>query len=93
MTIDTLKYCIDTGYEKVNTHDPLYNASMLTVQPVSQASAIQRRGRVGRRAVGEWYPAFTEESFKELQADPWPSIVRMDISKEMLMLIIRTVYP
>jgi hypothetical protein len=54
ITLSSLIYVIDPGYAKVSVYDPLRGPRII-VQPISQSSATQRRGRVGRVAAGEVY--------------------------------------
>jgi HrpA-like RNA helicase len=60
---------------------------------VTQASALQRKGRVGRRAPGIYYPMFTEETFNKMQSDKFPELISSDISDAILGLIVKTAHP
>jgi HrpA-like RNA helicase len=93
VTIDTLKYVIDTGFENNAVFNPVYGSSSVIPQSVTRGSAVQRRGRVGRRAPGDWYPVYTKETFETMRADAHPNILTTDICDTMLGLIIKTVYP
>jgi HrpA-like RNA helicase len=93
VTIDTLKYVIDTGFENFAMFNPVYRVSSLIPIPITQASALQRLGRTGRLAPGEWYPLYTESSFKLMQTDKFPDIISTDISDFILSLIVKTVHP
>ena len=55
ITISGLKYVIDNGYAKVNKFDEIKNKTNLLIEKISEASRIQRRGRVGRIASGTVY--------------------------------------
>ncbi len=55
ITIETLKYVVDTGYSKVNRYNDLMDASNINVEPISESSRIQRKGRVGRVSEGTVY--------------------------------------
>lgn len=55
ITIDSLKYVVDTGVEKVNRYDFSQNSSVLRPEIISDSSRIQRRGRVGRTKDGTVY--------------------------------------
>jgi len=48
ITIDTLKFVIDTGEQKVNVYNPLKDTSKIEVKPIAIPNQKQRRGRVGR---------------------------------------------
>jgi HrpA-like RNA helicase len=88
MTIDTLKYCVDTGYVKESVFNPNLNCLVLVDKAVTQASARQRRGRVGRKAPGEFYPAYTKETFDYLQPLPFADIIKEDIAEFVLGVLI-----
>ena len=55
ITIETLKYVVDIGYSKVNRYDVYTDTSNINVEPISESSRIQRKGRVGRRSEGTVY--------------------------------------
>lgn len=55
ITIETLKYVVDTGYSKVNRYDDKNDSSNINVEPISESSRIQRKGRVGRTSEGTVY--------------------------------------
>ncbi len=61
ITLEKLRYVIDTGYAKVNVYDPLDNVSKLITLPISKSSSQQRRGRVGRVASGVVYYLYDRE--------------------------------
>lgn len=89
ITIDTLKYVIDTGYLKSSEFNPVYQVGMLVTSPVTQGMYTQRRGRSGRKAPGFAFPLYTKETFDSLQVDQFPDIVRGDICLDLLGLIIK----
>jgi HrpA-like RNA helicase len=93
VTIDTLRYVIDTGYMNTSVFNPIYGATALLPQPVTQANADQRKGRVGRRAPGNWYPLYTHETYDELHPEPIPDIWSSNVTTVMLALAIKAAYP
>lgn len=93
VTIDTAKYLIDTGYENVSIFNPTFSASSLIPKPETRASALQRRGRVGRRGPGKWYPMFTEKSFNAMDQNKYPDIITSDMTKTMLGIMVKMCYP
>jgi HrpA-like RNA helicase len=93
VTIDTLKYLIDTGYENSTMFNPVYGSDSLLPKNVTTAGAMQRKGRVGRRAPGVWYPLYTEDTFKSLHAQKFPDIIASDITDLFLGLMVTSVYP
>lgn len=52
ITIPTLKFVVDIGYAKVNRYDPLLDTSSISIEQISEASRVQRKGRVGRVSDG-----------------------------------------
>lgn len=88
LTIDTLKYCIDTGYVNESQFNPNFGVDTLINKNVTQASARQRRGRVGRKDPGEFYTCYTKKTYDELTPLPFPDIVRADITSSLLDIII-----
>jgi len=84
ITIDTLGFVIDTGWFKSNEFFPTINTISLITKPITQASHLQRRGRVGRKAPGGCYNLFTEKSFNSLIKDNMPEIL-LNISDTQLL--------
>lgn len=89
VTIETLKYCIDTGYVTSVQFNPDYGVDTVIKKDVTRGMAIQRRGRVGRKAPGFWYPCFTEKTFNTLQEDQFAEILTKDVSSTLLNIIIK----
>ena len=88
LTIDGVKYVIDTGYEFSGSFDPINSARRLDRQLISQAQAIQRMGRAGRTEPGICYHLYSEQdyNFKMLKF-PEPDILKSDITMECLQLL------
>lgn len=89
ITIPTLKYCIDTGLQLSAEFYPEYGCFALISKPVSYGSAMQRRGRVGRKSMGYWYPCYTKETFKVLSSVQLASIIVNDTTELLLTVLIR----
>lgn len=87
LTINTLKYVIETGYFKEMTYDAVYSVQGLLMKPVSQASATQRMGRVGRKSEGFIYALYSEEVYNNMIIDKFPEIITTDISSVILTII------
>lgn len=66
LTIDTLKYVIDCGwnFENITVHPEKYGGLVKT--PITYDKLTQRKGRVGRKFPGEFYPLYTERISKHL---------------------------
>ncbi|KZT51976.1 P-loop containing nucleoside triphosphate hydrolase protein, partial [Calocera cornea HHB12733] len=86
ITIDGIRFVIDTGLVKLRSWDALTGISRLVATPVSQASATQRAGRAGRTSRGVCYRLYTEEAFKGLERTTPPELIRTDLSLQVLQL-------
>jgi HrpA-like RNA helicase len=89
VTIDTLKYCIDTGLVTSVEFNPDYGTQLILKKPVTKGMAMQRRGRVGRKSPGVWYACYTKECFDKLQDDQFAEILSTDITLTLLNIIIK----
>lgn len=88
ITIDGIKYVIDTGYVKENVFNPTTGMESLVVVPCSRASADQRAGRAGRLGPGKCYRLYTKWSFQnELPENGTPEILRANLSSVILLLL------
>jgi hypothetical protein len=68
VTVPNLKFVVDTGLSNVMIYDPVTNTSKLTMMPISQSSADQRRGRVGRTSSGEVYHLYHIDLLRNIPA-------------------------
>lgn len=89
VTIDTLKYCIDTGLQFSVGFNYDFGVKVITSKDVTQGMAIQRRGRVGRKAAGVWYPCFTKKTFESLDIDQFAKILIDDITQDINSILIK----
>lgn len=89
VTIDTLRYVIDTGFYKSAEFCPTMGVSMLVNKPVTQSMHRQRRGRVGRKGEGISYSLFTQETYDGLHTMQYPDIVKDQVVSDILTIIIR----
>ena len=88
ITIDTLKYVVDTGYNKSSEYNPIYRTELLVTKPVAKSMYTQRRGRAGRKAPGFAFPLYTKAVFEALQDDQHPDIIKEDTVLDCLNLLI-----
>ena len=85
VTIPDLVYVVDNGFAKVNTYNSLLNTSELVVEPISEASRIQRRGRVGRIGDGIIYYMYPKNARKNIK--PQYKITQENMELTMLKLL------
>jgi HrpA-like RNA helicase len=84
VTLPTLKYCIDTGWSNSSEFNPEIGSYILLKKNITKGSAIQRKGRVGRKAVGHWYPCYTEDTFNKFRDENYSKIITSDVSNLLL---------
>ena len=89
MTIETLKYCIDSGYVKESSFNPVFGCQILVDKAVTKASSDQRKGRIGRMAPGWFYPAYEKSIYDNMRDLPLPSIITDDITNFVLSGLIK----
>ncbi len=87
VTIDGLKYVIDSGYELYNYFNPEVYGKVLEKKLITKAQALQRRGRVGRTEPGFCYHLMTKQQFDKLENYPAPEILKQDITMDLLQII------
>lgn len=68
-------------------YNPIYNCNSLIIKPVTKSMALQRKGRVGRKHPGIFYPMYTKNIFDYMQDIQYPEIHTEDLSKIMLNII------
>ncbi len=88
LTIDGVRIVVDAGLSRRSRFDPRRGMSGLVTEPVSKASADQRRGRAGRQAPGVCYRLWTERQHAELPEYALPEIASADLAQLALDLVL-----
>jgi ATP-dependent helicase HrpA len=84
LTIPGIVYVVDTGIARVSRWIPGRGVQRLQIEPVSQASARQRRGRCGRVSEGICVRLYSEEDFAERPEFTDPEIRRSSLAGVIL---------
>lgn len=87
ITIDGLKYVIDSCFELSTYFDPDYAGTVFEKKLITKAQALQRRGRVGRTEPGTCFHLLTEQQFNQLDPYPQPNILTQDITLDILKIM------
>src|SRR6185436_15862790 len=74
LTIPGIRYVIDAGLARISRYNPRTRVKRLPVEPVSQSSANQRKGRAGRVQDGICIRLFSEDDFNARPAFTQPEI-------------------
>lgn len=88
ITINSLKYCIDIGLVNQLEYNPIINSNILIVKPATRSMVLQRKGRVGRKQPGIFYPIFTENTFNKMIDIQYPEIYTENLTLPLLSIII-----
>jgi hypothetical protein len=67
ITIETLKFVVDIGYEKVSKYMDDLMTNIIEVEPISEASRLQRKGRVGRTSAGTVYYVYPKGAREDIK--------------------------
>lgn len=87
ITIPSLKYVIDCGWNKTaENYLPLCIGGLIT-KPEQASKVIQRRGRVGRKFDGIYYPMFTKSMFEKMDKYQYPDIINIGIDDIFLNIV------
>ncbi|HVK86212.1 MAG TPA: ATP-dependent RNA helicase HrpA [Kofleriaceae bacterium] len=84
LTIPGIVYVVDTGVARVNRYNVHTGVSQLLVEPVSRASADQRKGRCGRTANGVCFRLYEEQDYASRSAYTDPEIKRVSLAGVIL---------
>ncbi len=87
LTLDGVKFVIDTGFSKLKVYNPKIGMDALQITPVSQANSNQRSGRAGRTGPGVCYRLYTDSVYRsELLENNIPEIQRTNLANVVLLL-------
>jgi ATP-dependent helicase HrpA len=84
ITIPGIRYVIDSGRVRLSRYNPRTRTKRLPVEPVSQSSANQRKGRAGRIAEGICIRLYSEDDFNSRPAFTQPEIQRANLAEVIL---------
>nr|WP_284732824.1 ATP-dependent RNA helicase HrpA [Larsenimonas rhizosphaerae] len=87
LTVPGIRYVIDPGLVRISRYSYRAKVQRLPVEPVSQASANQRKGRCGRIADGVCIRLYSEEDFLSRPAFTEPEIQRTNLASVILSML------
>ena len=87
LTVPRIKYVVDPGYARVKRYSSRQKLDRLHIEPVSQASANQRKGRCGRISDGICYRLYAEADFQSRPEFTDPEIRRSSLSGVILRML------
>ncbi|MFT3756259.1 MAG: ATP-dependent RNA helicase HrpA [Pseudoxanthomonas sp.] len=87
LTVPRIRYVVDPGLARVKRYSPRQKLDRLHIEPVSQASANQRKGRCGRIAEGICYRLYAESDFAARPEFTDPEIRRSSLAGVILRML------
>eukprot|EP00002_Diphylleia_rotans_P039568 TRINITY_DN9202_c0_g1_i1.p1 TRINITY_DN9202_c0_g1~~TRINITY_DN9202_c0_g1_i1.p1 ORF type:complete len:990 (-),score=168.40 TRINITY_DN9202_c0_g1_i1:108-3077(-) len=87
VTIDGIRFVIDSGKAKELTYDVVTNMQTLQETWISRASAEQRKGRAGRTGPGVAFRLYSSAHFEEMEDYPIPEIRRIPLHSTVLQIM------
>ncbi|PLV60966.1 ATP-dependent RNA helicase HrpA [Erwinia sp. B116] len=86
LTVPGIKYVIDPGTARISRYSFRTKVQRLPIEPVSQASANQRKGRCGRVSEGICIRLYAEDDFLSRPAFTDPEILRTNLASVILQM-------
>jgi len=86
LTVPGIRYVIDPGTARISRYSSRLKVQRLPIEPVSQASANQRKGRCGRVADGICIRLYSEEDFEGRPEFTEPEILRTNLASVILQM-------
>jgi len=86
LTVPGIKYVIDPGTARISRYSFRTKVQRLPIEPISQASANQRKGRCGRVSEGICIRLYSEEDFLSRPAFTDPEILRTNLASVILQM-------
>ncbi len=86
LTVPRIRYVVDTGLARISRYQPGTRCRRLPIEPISQSSANQRKGRCGRVRDGVCIRLYSEADFEDRPAFTPPEIERCNLADVVLRL-------
>jgi ATP-dependent helicase HrpA len=86
ITVPGIRTVIDSGLARISRYSPRNRLQRLPIEPVSRASADQRKGRCGRLGPGLCLRLYTESDFDGRAPFTEPEILRTNLAALLLRL-------
>ena len=86
LTVPGIKYVIDPGTARISRYSYRTKVQRLPIEPISQASANQRKGRCGRVQEGICIRLYSEDDFLSRPEFTDPEILRTNLASVILQM-------
>ena len=86
LTVPGIRHVVDSGLARISRYSVRGKVQRLPIEPVSQASADQRKGRAGRERAGLCIRLYAEEDFDRRDAFTAPEVLRTNLASVILQM-------
>lgn len=86
LTVPGIKYVIDPGLARISRYSSRTKVQRLPIEPISQASANQRKGRCGRVSNGICVRLYSKSDFDNRPEFTDPEILRTNLASVLLQM-------
>ncbi|WP_426569205.1 ATP-dependent RNA helicase HrpA [Streptomyces canus] len=86
LTVPGIKYVIDPGFARISRYSHRTKVQRLPIEPISQASANQRKGRCGRTSDGVCIRLYSEDDFLARPEFTDAEILRTNLASVILQM-------
>ena len=87
LTVPGIRYVIDTGVARISRYSNRTKVQRLPIEPISQASANQRKGRSGRTSDGICIRLYSQADFEARPEFTDPEILRTNLASVILQMV------
>src|SRR5512138_2185270 len=86
LTVPGMRHVIDTGLARISRYSVRGKVQRLPIEPISQASAEQRKGRAGRESPGICIRLYAEDDFVARPPFTPPEVLRTNLASVILQM-------
>src|SRR5690606_32938450 len=86
LTVPGIRHVIDSGLARISRYSVRGKVQRLPIEPISQASAEQRKGRAGRESEGVCIRLYSQEDFDSRAPFTAPEVLRTNLASVILQM-------
>jgi ATP-dependent helicase HrpA len=86
LTVPGMRHVVDSGLARISRYSVRGKVQRLPIEPISQASADQRKGRAGRESPGICIRLYAEDDFVARPPFTPPEVLRTNLASVILQM-------
>src|SRR5690606_17372285 len=86
LTVPGIRFVVDSGLARISRYSVRGKVQRLPIEPISQASAEQRKGRAGRESEGVCIRLYSQEDFDSRAPFTAPEVLRTNLASVILQM-------